>query len=583
MAKIIFERNVEIPMRDGCVLRGDLFRPDPPEKLPVIINRTPYNKAMPMVFALTMDSLRAASAGYNVLIQDCRGRFASDGIWDCFTVEANDGYDTVEWAARQPWSNGNVGMYGASYMGATQWLAATTAPPHLKCISPLITASDYHDGWTYQGGAFSLFFNVSWTMGALAPARLLREREQKAADDALLKELGATVGSIDRMRDTMTHLPLRDFPMFRKGAPYFFDWLAHPSYDDYWKSVCIEENHPKINVPALNIGGWYDIFQGGTIRNYLGMRERGASDAARRNQRLVLGPWHHAVPLANLVGSVDFGMASSPISIDLDGMQLRWFDHWLKGARNGFDAEAPVRVFTMGINQWREEKEWPLPGTDFRRFYLHSRGRANSALDDGALSTEHPGDEPSDVYLYNPLDPVPTIGGALCCYPGALQGGAWDQREAEARADVLIYSTEPLEEDLEVTGPVKMVLYASSSAPDTDFTAKLVDVDPCGFARNLTEGIIRARYRESFAHEKMLKPGEVTEFTIDMWSTSNLFQKGHRIRLEISSSNFPRFDRNPNTGHPQFADAETRPAIQTVMHNRGFASHLVLPVIPGKK
>ena len=224
-----------------------------------------------------------------------------------------------------------------------------------------------------------------------------------------------------------------------------------------------------------------------------------------------------------------------------------------------------------------------MPGTDFRRFYLHSRGRAHSALDDGALSTAHPGDEPADVYLYNPLDPAPTIGGGLCCYPGALQGGAWDQREVQTRADVLIYSTEPLEQDLEVTGPVRLVLYASSSAPDTDFTAKLVDVNPCGFARNLTDGIIRARFRESFAHEKMLAPGETTEFTIDMWSTSNLFQKGHRIRLEISSSNFPRFDRNPNTGHPLFADAETRPAIQTVMHHRGFASHLVLPVIPARR
>jgi uncharacterized protein len=583
MAKIIFEKNVEIPMRDGCVLRGDLFRPDTPEKLPVIINRTPYNKAMPMVFALTMDSLRAASAGYNVLIQDCRGRFASDGVWDCFTVEARDGYDTVEWAARQPWCNGNVGMYGASYMGATQWLAATTAPPHLKCISPLITASDYHDGWTYQGGAFSLFFNVSWTMAALSPPRLLREREKNGADGVLLGELGATIGSIDRMREKMHHLPLRDFPMFRKGAPYFFDWLEHSRYDDYWKALNIEEHHQNITVPALNIGGWYDIFQGGTIRNYSGMRKNAANDSARHGQRLVLGPWHHAVPLANLVGSVDFGMASSPISIDLDGMQLRWFDHWLKGAAGGFDAEAPVRIFTMGINKWRDEKEWPLPGTDFRRFYLHSRGRANSAAGDGALSSEHPGDEPADVFLYNPTDPAPTIGGALCCYPGALQGGAWDQREAEARADVLVYSTEPLSEDLEVTGPVRMVLYASSSAPDTDFTAKLVDVDECGFARNLTEGILRARFRESFAHEKMLTPGEVTEFTIDMWSTSNLFQKGHRIRIEISSSNFPRFDRNPNTGHPQFADAETRPAIQTVTHKRGLASHVVLPVIPANR
>lgn len=583
MAKIIFEKNIEIPMRDGCALRGDLFRPDTPEKLPVIINRTPYNKSMPMVFAMTIDCIRAASAGYNVLIQDCRGRFASDGVFNCFTDEARDGYDTVEWAARQPWSDGNIGMYGASYMGATQWLAATLAPPHLKCIAPLITASDYHDGWTYQGGAFSLFFNVSWTMAGLAPARLLRERDRNPGDQAILGELGKVIGSIDRMRDSMETLPLREFPMFRKGAPYFFDWLEHPRYDEYWKALCIEEHHAKINVPALNLGGWYDIFQGGTIRNYTGMRERGGSDNARRGQRLVLGPWHHAVPFSNLVGSVDFGLASSPISVDVDGIQLRWFDRWLKGTKNGVDADAPVRVFTMGANRWRDEKDWPLPGTDFRRFYLHSRGRANSVAGDGALSIEHPNDEPADVYLYNPMDPAPTIGGGLCCYAGALQGGAWDQREAEARADVLVYSSEPLAEDLEVTGPVKLVLYASSSALDTDFTAKLVDVNPCGFARNLTDGIIRARFRESFSHEKMLTPNEVAEFTVDLWSTSNLFQAGHRIRLEISSSNFPRFDRNPNTGHELFADAETRPAIQTVMHRRGLASHLVLPVIPARR
>lgn len=578
MPKIIVEKDVAVPMRDGCVLRADLYRPDSAEKLPVIINRTPYNKAMPMVFALTLDAMRAAAAGYNVLIQDCRGRFASDGVFDCFTVEPRDGYDTIEWAAAQPWSDGSVGMYGASYMGATQWLAATQAPPHLKCIAPLITASDYHDGWTYQGGAFALFFNVSWTMAALAPPTLLREREKTPGDDAITRELGATIGSIDRMREKMEILPIREIPMFHRGAPYFFDWLDHPGFDAYWKDLCIEEHYPKIDVPAFNIGGWYDIFQGGTVRNFLGMRRNGVGEKARAGQRLMLGPWHHALPMANLVGSVDFGFQSNPVSVDVDGMQLRFFDYWLKNARNGVDTDSPVRIFTMGTNQWRDEKDWPLPGTDFRRFYLHSRGRANSATGDGALSTEAPLNEPPDSYLYNPLNPTPTIGGGLCCYPGALQGGAWDQREAESRADVLVYSTEPLDEGVEVTGPIKLVLYASSSAPDTDFTAKLVDVNPCGFARNLTDGIIRARFRESQSHEKMLKPGEMTEFTIDMWSISNVFQKGHRIRLEVSSSNFPRFDRNPNTGHALFADAEVQPALQTVMHNRAYASHVVLPV-----
>jgi uncharacterized protein len=578
MARIVLERNIEIPMRDGCVLRGDLFRPDTSEKLPVLLNRTPYNKAMPMVFAMTLDATRAAEAGYNVLVQDCRGRFASDGVWDCFTVEGADGYDTIEWAARQPWSSGKVGTYGASYMGATQWLAATQAPPSLKAMVPSITASDYHDGWTYQGGAFALFFNVSWTMAALAPPRLMRER---ADNSAITKELGAVVGSIDKMREKMEHLPLSDFPMFQAGAPYFFDWLKHPSYDDYWRKLSIEERHAKIEVPALNIGGWYDIFQGGTLRNFSGMRAKGATDAARGGQRLMVGPWSHAVPFQNLVGAVDFGLRSGPVSVDVDGMQLRFFDQWLKG--KPASGEAPVRLFIMGINEWRDEKEWPLPGTDFRRYYLHSRGKANSMYGDGALSTDAPGAEPPDHFLYNPTDPVPTGGGGLCCYPGALQGGAWDQASVEHRADVLVYSTEQLDEDLEVTGPIQLTLFTASSAPDTDFTAKLVDVAPCGTAVNLTDGILRARYRESQSSEVMLTPGKAAQFDIDMWSTANVFKKGHRIRLEVSSSNYPRFDRNLNTGHPLYSDAEMRPAMQTVMHDRGFASYLTLPVIPARR
>ncbi|HTR62249.1 MAG TPA: CocE/NonD family hydrolase [Candidatus Binataceae bacterium] len=574
MPRIVVEKNLEVPMRDGTILRADLYRPESPEKLPVLLNRTPYNKAMPMVFAMTLDAMRAAEAGYNVMVQDCRGRFASDGVWDCFNVEARDGYDTIEWAARQPWANGKVGTYGASYMGATQWLAATETPPSLKAMVPSITASDYHDGWTYQGGAFSLFFNVSWTMAALAPPTLLRERSK---NPAAVEDLGRTMGAMNSMLEAMKHLPLREFPMFQVGAPYFFDWLKHPSYDSYWRKVCIEENHAKINVPALNIGGWYDIFQGGTLRNFLGMRSKGATDAARAGQRLLVGPWNHAVPFQNVVGNVDFGFQSGAISADVDGAQLKFFDQHLKG----INAPTPlVRIFVMGINEWRDEKEWPIPGTEFRRYYFHSRGRANSMYGDGALSTDGPGSEPPDSFLYNPVDPVPTNGGGLCCYPGALPGGAFDQAGVEHRADVLVYSTEPLVEDVEVTGPVSVTLFASSSAPDTDFTAKLVDVGPCGMVRNLTDGIIRARFRESQSDEKLLMPGKVTEFKIDLWNTSNMFRAGHRIRVEISSSNFPRFDRNPNTGRELFADAELRPAMQTVMHDRGFASHVTLPIAP---
>ncbi|MGH7917890.1 MAG: CocE/NonD family hydrolase, partial [Candidatus Binataceae bacterium] len=423
MARIVIEKNLEIPMRDGCILKGDLYRPDSSDKLPVLINRTPYDKKFPLISMLTLDAIRAAQRAYNVVFVDCRGRFASDGTFTCFTDEARDGYDTIEWLARQPWADGKAGMFGASYMGATQWLAATQNPPSLKAIAPSITASDYHDGWTYQGGAFSLFFNVSWLMTSLGLARLMREREN---NPAVNEELGVVMNSIDQMRERVEFMPLREFPMFRQGAPYFFDWLDHPYYDDYWRKLCIEEYHAQITVPALNIGGWYDIFQGGTIRNYLGMKAHGKS-ADARSPRLVLGPWNHAVPLNSLVGQVDMGFRSSPISVDIDGQQLDWFDYWLKGKSSAVSNDAPVRLYVMGHNQWREEKEWPLAGTEWRRFYLHSRGKANSAYGDGALAIDTPGDEQPDSFLYNPLNPVPTNGGGLCCYANAVPSGAFDQ------------------------------------------------------------------------------------------------------------------------------------------------------------
>jgi putative CocE/NonD family hydrolase len=577
MARIIIEKDIEIPMRDGCVLKADLYRLDGPEKLPVLLNRTPYDKSFPQITLNTLDAVRAARAGYNVVLQDCRGLFASQGTFNCFVDEARDGYDTIEWVARQPWANGNVGTFGASYMGATQWLAAAQRPPSLKAMVPAITASDYHDGWVYQGGAFELFFSVSWLMISLGLTRLMRER---ADNPKAAKELGELMGSIDVMRERMEFLPLREFPLLRAGAPYFFDWLEHPYYDDYWRAVCIEEHHDKITVPALNVGGWHDIFMGGTIRNYLGMRARGASDSARAGQRLLIGPWHHTLPFNSLVGQVDYGFRSGPVAIDYDGNQLRWFDHWLKGADNGVGKDASVRLFVMGANEWREYKEWPIPAAETRRYYLHSRGKANSAYGDGALSTDVPEHEPADSFLYNPLNPVPTAGGGLCCYPNAQMGGAVDQSMVEHRSDVLVYSTAPLAEDLEVVGPVSVTLYASSSATDTDFTAKLVDVGLCGFARNLTDGIIRARVRESQSEPKLMVAGKVYEFKIDLWATANVFKAGHRVRLEISSSNFPRFDRNPNTGHELFADSETRPALQSVMHERNFASYLSLVVTP---
>ncbi len=575
--KIVIDKDIPVPMRDGTVLKADLYRPDSPERLPVLLNRTPYGKSGPML-RQTMDPVRAALNDYNVLVQDCRGRYRSEGKWTCFISELEDGYDTVEWAARQPWADGKVGTWGSSYMGVTQWLAAIQAPPSLRAIAPQLTASNYHDGWTYQGGAFCLGFNLSWTMTALAPEHLMKARRH---NPRAVGELGQVIGAIDQMRQWLEVIALRELPMFRIGAPYFFDWLEHPAYDDYWRRIDVAAHHDRVAVPAFNIGGWYDIFLGGTLRNFVGMQSRGATAQARSGQQLLVGPWAHGLPRANMAGDADFGYRSTPLSIDQDRLVLNFFDRWLKDIHRG-DTPARVRLFVMGSNRWRDENEWPLKRTDWRRYYLHSRGRANSAGGDGALSPQAPGDEPADSYLYNPLDPTPTRGGGLCCYPAVVPGGAFDQRAIESRADVLVYSSEPLQKEVEVTGPICLTLYASSSAPDTDFTAKLVDVDAQGHARNLTDGIIRARYRQSQSDPVLLKPGEVYEYTIDMGATSHVFAAGHRIRLEVASSNFPRFDRNPNTGHDLFADAETQPALQTVMHRAGLASHLTLPVIPAR-
>ncbi len=524
-----------------------------------------------------LDVVRTAREGYAVVIQDTRGRYASGGEFYTFRDDVADGYDSVEWCAAQTWSDGQVGMYGASYVGATQWLAAMSAPPHLKAIFPLITASHYHEGWTYQGGAFALGFSASWTLARLAPdtyGRLTQTQPESG------ERLNALIGGIDQLRQLFEHLPLKDFPLLVDAAPYFYDWLAHPDDDDYWARWNIEAHHRSVNVPACNVGGWYDIFLGGTLRNYIGMRACGGTPEARQGQKLVIGPWYHTLPLGNVVGDVDYGFASHSLAADLDGLHIKWFDYWLKGKPNDIIDEAPVRIFTMGENTWRTENEWPLTRTQYTTYYLHSNGRANGLGGDGLLSPDAPGSEPADVYVSDPRDPVPTRGGAVTGWPAAMPGGAFDQRRIEERADVLVYTSPVLEQDLEVTGPLSVTLYAATSAVDTDFTAKLVDVAPDEYARNLTDGIIRGRYRESKTEAKLLTPGKVYEYTIDLWATSNMFKVGHRIRLEIASSNFPRFDRNPQTGQGAAEASRLEPALQRVFHDTMRPSHIVLPIIP---
>lgn len=559
--EVTIERGVAVKMRDGIVLRVDIYRPKAEGKFPVLLQRTPYNKSGGADFGV-----KAAARGYVVIIQDVRGRYTSEGDWYTFKHESQDGYDTIEWAAALPYAEGKVGMFGGSYVGATQMLAAIAQPPHLAGICPVVTASNYHDGWTYQGGAFEQWFNESWT-SSLAQDTLNRRVQRHA-----------------NAMQWVWKLPLASYPFFDLGttegpeglAPYFLDWLEHPAYDDYWKEWSIEDHHAKVLVPAYHVGGWYDIFMGGTLRNYAGIKARGGSDAARRGQRLMIGPWYHG-PFDGKTGEVDFGRESRG---DTDELMLRWYDRLLKGMGNGVEREKPVKIWVMGENVWREEDDWPLARAKSTRFYLHSGGKANSLAGDGTLNSEGPQTEPADHFVYDPAEPVPTRGGGLCCDNTHLASGAFDQRPNEARDDVLVYSTPALKENFEVTGPISVELYASSSAVDTDFTAKLVDVWPNGFAQNLTDGILRARYRNSQEKPEFMNPGGIYRFTIDLWATSNVFRAGHQLRLEISSSNFPRFNRNLNTGEDPGRATRLVKATNTIYHDREHPSATILPVVP---
>lgn len=562
MASIIVETNVPTPMRDGVRLFADIYRPSPSGRYPVLLQRTPYDKSAGR--GQFLDAIRAAEQGYAVVIQDTRGRYSSEGEFGPFVSDIQDGYDTVEWCASEPWSNGRVGMYGISYVGATQWLAAIAAPPHLRAIVPGMTAADYHNGWVYQGGALNLAFVAGWTAQFLAAPHLKR---LGLTPDQRRDEEAAIMLALDHLRRTLSHLPLNELPLLRreKLAPYFYDWLAHPDGDDYWERSCIASHHSRIQVPALNIGGWYDLFPAGPLDNFAGISKHGATDAARAGQKLIVGPWVHAFPPPAITGQRNFGWDSV---LNWGELQYRWFDHWLKDIDNGVERERAVRIFVMNRG-WRVEDEWPLARTRYTPFFLRSGGRANTLDGDGVLSIDPPAAEPPDAFSYDPMDPVPTVGAQ----------GIHDHRRVETRADVLIYSTPPLAEEIEVIGPVKLILFAASSAPDTDFTARLIDVAPNGYAANLCEGIVRARYRDTARRSTLMEPGRPYQFTIDLVATSNLFQRGHRIRLEVSSSNFPHFDRNLNTGGPVAESSEPRVARQTVFHDSSLPSHLLLPII----
>jgi putative CocE/NonD family hydrolase len=575
-------KQIDVPatMRDGTVLRADVYRPQTSDKVPVILMRTQYGKSDAQV-----DPVRYrppdwfASQCYLVVVQDVRGQGSSGGTFSEFTNDQNDGYDSVEWAAALPGSNGKVGMYGSSYVGATQWLAAVTAPPHLATIVPANTASDYYDGWTYEGGEFRLAFVQPWAMGLAKTAA--QNRHDIGTVDAL------TAAAADRTR-WMDFQPFKDLPPMQPAnpavAPWYFDWIAHSRRDEFWQRVSIRDRYANVTVPVLHFEGWYDAFLAGGVQNFTGMVASGGSQQARDNQRLVIGPWDHVnwgrsdsepAPLLKDIGPV----ANSPIN----GLMLAWFDHFLKGkddAHGTVVAPGRPRVdyFLMGANVWKSAPAWPLPQTRPTVYYLS--GKAGIADREGMLESTRPAGEPPDVYTYDPHFPAPSLGGHSCC--GAEDGpqGPFDQTPVEQRSDVLVYTSDPLAHDTEVTGSPAVDLWAQSSVTDTDFTAKLAVVKPDGQVINLNNGILRTSFRDSLEHPSPTRPGQPYRYHIEIWPTSYEFRAGDKIRLEISSSDYPQFAPNPNTGEPFGQTTNTAVATQTILHDAAHPSSVTIPVIP---
>ncbi len=550
---VVAEFDVKIPMRDGVLLSADIYRPAGEGRYPVILERTPYNNYNPEA------GYYFARRGYAVVLQDVRGKHDSEGQFYPYVNEAADGYDTQAWCAAQPWSSGRIGTSGSSYVGATQVLPFIQGSRYLTCMVPQMAAVDiYHHG-RYDGGAFALGINTTW--GALAAT-------SRVAQNPL-------AGVFD-WRGLLLTLPVGGLPgVIGTRSPWYADWLAHPAWDQYWDSFSVAGKYDRVTAPSLNIGGWYDVFIQSTLEFFTEVSARGGSGTARRGQRLVVGPWTHTSPTETRIGQLDFGPAAS---LDVRAEQLRWYDYWLKDIDSGAAKEPRVKLFVMGENRWREFTDWPPEGTDTLCLYLRSGGRAASLLGDGRLEYNPPSAvEKPDSYTYDPSDPVPTLGGTNSGLQDIAPGGPCDQRPLERRPDILVYTGAPLEKPLTVIGPVRVVLWVSSSAVNTDFTAKLVDVHPDGRAINVSEGMLRAPLRNGFDRWEELEPGRFYELTVQLHATANRFERGHRLRLDISSSDFPRYDRNLNTpGADISRKTDMVSARQTVLHEPLRASRLIL-------
>ncbi len=545
------DRDVEARMRDGVVLRADVLRPDRPGRFPALLVRTPYGKEAE--WSEDDFAQRAVRAGYAVVVQDVRGRYRSEGVFDPYRQEGRDGYDTIAWVAGLPFCDRQVGLTGLSYPAAVQWLAAVEKPPQLKAMAPAMSFSTGRE-FCYFGGALDLSW-LPWFYKEIAPdmRRRLGLAGPKTAEEA------------DRAweancEEWLRHLPLRTHPALAGVAPAFFEWLDHPDDGPFWEFLRVESRHDQVRVPVLNLSGWHDegYGPGSAARSFVATRQWGG--------RLVIGPWTHGTPTPRRTraGAIDFGRAAG---LDYEGLLLRFFDRWLKGVRNGIDREPPVRIFVMGENAWRDEPEWPLARARPTAYYLRAGGR---------LTTEAPAQaESPDSYVYDPRDPVvDPHGGGL---------GPFDQSPLEARQDVLVYRSEPLARAVEVTGPIEIELWASSSARDTDFIVRLLDVHPDGRAYNLmspTLEVLRARYRNGETEPELLEPGRIVKLRLANGITSNVFKPGHRIGIHVTSSLHPHLDRNPNTGGVIATEERLLRAEQLVHHDAERPSRLVLPVIP---
>ena len=572
---VVVEKNVAAPMRDGVVLGGDLYRPEGAGAFPTLIQRTPYNKEFLALTGLTLDPMRAAARGYAVFIQDVRSRWASDGdVFFMYRDEFSDGVDTIEWASTQSWCNGRIGAYGLSYMGATTWMMAAGAAGRVGAIAPTTAPNDFWRNHLWRGGALNLGLLMSWALATIGPAALVRSL---SGSRELPSALAALIDAVDDFdlwtrHSPMTTLPpaLPDDPKF---LPFFFEILKHHKPDAFTDSLLMKGRHGAVRAPALIIGGWHDVLLDADLEHFAAINADGASEEARNNTRLIIGPWTHGM-FQHVVGDLDFGFRANGLFLDmredLTGLHLRWFDRWLGDVRNGIDEEARVKIFVQGRNRWRDENDWPLTRAIETPFFFKA---------DGGLAPDAPGSSAAHrSFVFDPEAPCGTAGGPILL-PLKYKRGPVEQALWLSRRDVLAFTSEPLVADMEVTGHIKAILSAATSGKDTDWIVKLCDVHPDGRTFSVCDGILRARFRGGFDAPSLLEPEEIHEYEIALSPTSIVFGRGHRLCVLVTSSDFPRYDRNPNTGEWPSEAVRFDTARQTIFCGGDNCSHILLPLI----